>query len=150
MKVYCLAAEPHQVPRDPSSSPRWGLNYNTAERDYHLFDSRRGLLKIPERLVFLGRGDFREALSAPPVKTARIRLTPRSPGYRSVLHIGTRSFGFVELFRDIKDYKRFRRALPMPCTRLASFLSVEEIRNLEGKIPEDVRSELLAAKLKET
>jgi hypothetical protein len=77
-------------------------------------------------------------------------LTPRSYGFRSVLHIGTRPFGFVELFRDIKDYKRFRQALPMPCSRLALFLDMEDLRDLRGKIPSELWFELLATKLKET
>jgi hypothetical protein len=106
-------------------------------------------LDIPLKVFDLDWRGVKEVRSLPLEETARIDL--HKGGGRSKLHIGTRPFGFFEDFsRDVRNLRVFRQALPMPCSRLAPFLTVEEIKGLEGKIPESVQSELLAAKLRET
>jgi hypothetical protein len=107
------------------------------------------ILDISLKVFDLDRRGVERIRPLPPEETARIDLHNGSA--RSRLHIGTRPFGFVEDFsRNVRDIRVFRQALPMPCSKLAPFLTAEEIRDLKGKIPEGVRSELLAAKLKET
>jgi hypothetical protein len=154
--VYCLAATPWSKPRRPSPILDRCFHYIATERVWRpgWMDSRGAraepvILDISLKVFDLDRRGVEGIRSSPLEETARIDLHNGSA--RSRLHIGTRPFGFVEDFsRDIRDIRVFRQALPMPCSRLAPVLTVEEIRDLKGKIPESVRSELLAAKLKET
>jgi hypothetical protein len=99
-----------------------------------------------DRVFVLPRGsvDWKAVKNAPKERST-VGLARRETRPLKIF-VGPRPFGFVVTGDD----GLFRQAQPVPCDELARHLTVEEIKRLQGKIPDEAYAELLGAKLRET